>query len=170
MKEAVRKELDRLASAAPNGRLMPRRVIAEARKSTSPLHGEFTWDERAGFEKNLLWEARQLLSRYYVVVTRGNEQIKTRHFMALAADRQNGGGYRLITSILSDKDMRANMLADAIKELKSFHENFRAKYYGLDELSEVFDAIDRVLEATVNPPPRRPTKRKAKQAEPRAGV
>ena len=68
MKERVKKALDELAKRNKD-RLTPRGVVAAARPARSPLHPEFTWDDRKCGE---LWrdeEARNLIRSYEVVVT-----------------------------------------------------------------------------------------------------
>ena len=62
-------------------------------------------------------------------------------FVSLTTDRHaKSGGYRIMTDVLSDKEMRAQMLSDALADL----EIFKAKYSRLQELSVVFQAIKKV--------------------------
>jgi hypothetical protein len=57
--------------------------------------------------------------------------------VSLSPDRdEEGGGYREIIAVLSDKGMRRQALEDALSELSAFEQ----KYAHLKELAEVFMA------------------------------
>lgn len=59
-------------------------------------------------------------------------------FVSLTTDRkQEGGGYRVMTTVISDAEMRKRMLADAIAELRLFQQ----KYARLKELAGLFGII-----------------------------
>ena len=71
----------------------------------------------------------------------GETQEQANVFVSLTTDRERKcGGYRIMTAFSLDKQMRAQMLADALSEL----ENFREKYKRLTELASVFAAIRKV--------------------------
>lgn len=62
-----------------------------------------------------------------------------RAFVSLTTDRHAGGGYRTIASVLSDDDLRAQMLQDALDEL----DVFKTKYAALKEMKPVFTAAEK---------------------------
>lgn len=132
----IRRELARIAKAG-GGVLMPEAVVEAARPAASPLHSRFEWDDTAAAHAHRLWQARQLISITINVCPRSksDEQV----WVSLTPDRKGEGGYRSLVTVLSDPDMRAQLLADALEELSIF----RAKYKHLRELAEVFAAIDK---------------------------
>lgn len=120
------------------GLLLPQTVVEAARPVRSPLHARFEWDDTEAAEKYRIWQARQLI-RVCVELIPG-VSTPTEVFVSLSEDRLDGRGYRVVTDVLRDEDMRAQMLEDALSEL----EIFRLKYRRLKELVAVFDAIDSV--------------------------
>jgi hypothetical protein len=50
------------------------------------------------------------------------------------------GGYRLLVDVMSDKEMREQLLLDFFNEFQTF----KRKYYRLKELAPVFEQIDAV--------------------------
>lgn len=129
-------ELKRIADEN-GGVLKPEAVVEEARPKSSPLHKRFTWDNSKAAHEYRLWQARQLIR----VVVETIEGVKGRHevFVSLSNDRKEGG-YRVMTDVLTDAQMRRQMLDDALRELDWFQQ----KYSRLRELSSVFAVIRKV--------------------------
>jgi len=50
------------------------------------------------------------------------------------------GGYRITADVLSDSDMRKQLIADALEDMESFEK----KYRSVSELSTVFNAMKEV--------------------------
>lgn len=134
--EAVRAEIDLLAKA---GLVNPHAVLERARDPDSALHEHFTWEDGEAAEKWRLEEARRLI-RVFVMVPAKETAAPVRAFVSLTSDRQAGGGYRSIEAVLSDDELKAQFLADAMAELKAF----QVKYARIKELAEVFRAIDKI--------------------------
>ena len=125
---------------ANRGLLTPEAVVDFARPASSPIHNRFTWDDNEAAHQYRLWEARQMI-RVVAVMVGEKDQKPMRVFVSLMPDRDNeSGGYREMTAVLADPDMRDQMLADALAEM----EVFEAKYQALVELSEIFTAAKRV--------------------------
>lgn len=130
----VQKELKQIAKQA-GGILRPEAVVERASDPESALHEHFTWDDTKAAQEYRLWQARQIIRVSVVVLDEENEPVRT--YVSLTTDRKNvGGGYRPIEVVLSDEEMREQMLADAFADLKMLRE----KYKRLKELSEVFAA------------------------------
>lgn len=133
MQKRVVAELRRIAKA--NGGLVhPEAVVDSARPKSSPLHSRFEWDDGEAGHQYRLWQARQLI-RVVVDLLPGTDT-QTEVFVSLKSDRRHGG-YRVVAEVLSDRQLREQMLRDALDEL----EFFRDKYKSLRELAEVFAAI-----------------------------
>ncbi len=122
------------------GLLMPEVVVNAARPPSSPLHSYFTWDDSEAAEKHRLWEARQLLRVTVEYIKHGGKERSYKVFCSLTSDRQEGG-YRVTAQVLSNAQLRAQMLEDARDEMRTFQQ----KYHALTELAEVFKAMRRTM-------------------------
>lgn len=132
----VIEELERIAKQN-DGILQPEIVVEEARRPSSPLHSKFTWDDTEAAHQYRLEQARRLI-RVVVQMIPNTADSHERVWVSLKKDRENeGGGYRTLVSVLSDKDLREQLLAQAFEDMEYFQE----KYNHLQELSEVFSAI-----------------------------
>ena len=77
-----------------------------------------------------------------VVQVTGVSPEPVRVFVSLSTDREtDGGGYRSMEKVMSDKQFREILLADAKNEM----ENFIRRYQRLSELSRVFLEMHRAL-------------------------
>jgi len=137
----IQEELKRITEEN-DGILLPEKVVEEARGEDSPLHSCFNWDNDEAGERWRLHQARNLIRCTIIYEEQTDRHIKT--FVSLTSDRENGGGYREVITVLKNKDHKAEMLADALTELQTFQN----KYNSIVELSGVFDAI-RQLETIV---------------------
>lgn len=123
------------------GYLRPRDVVDEARDEASPLHDQFDWDDSSAGEKYRQWQARSLIRvqlDYEPVAD--DEEIVFRVFTSLVSDRLPAGGYRVTANVMADPELREELLADALAEMR----RFQLKYRHLKELVEVFAAMSRV--------------------------
>lgn len=111
-------------------------VVEEARKRTSPLHDRFTWDDSEAARKYRLEQARALIR---VIVNYETVDLQEqRIFVSLTSDRnEEGGGYRFLVDVLSNRTQRQQLLDDAKRDMESF----TSKYRTLSELAEVFTAM-----------------------------
>jgi len=139
-KDKLTAELEQIA-ADHGGIAKPPHVVAFAAENPdSELHKRFEWDDsKAGYQYRL-WQAREIISVCVTILPHpdAGEEITTRVFVSLGRDRiTEGGGYRHLSSVLSDKDMRAELLAEAAREAAHFVEKFET----LQELASVHRAI-----------------------------
>ena len=111
-------------------------VIEAARPASSPLHNKFTWDDTEAAHKWRQEQARALIrvTVHYLPQVKDNVRV----FVSLTSDQQaDGGGYRRLVSVMSNKDQREQLLEDAHADM----ERFRQKYRHLSELAEVIAAM-----------------------------
>lgn len=136
-------ELKRIA-ASNGGILQPRAVIDAAREPESPLHSQFEWDDTKASESWRLHQARQLIRVVVAYEPVGDgKQIAHRVFVSLTPDREiDYGGYRVTSAVMSDETQRRQLLADAKVEMKRFAD----KYKSLNELAEVFKAMEPIID------------------------
>lgn len=133
-------ELHRIAEDH-GGELKPADIVAEARPEASPLHSQFQWDDTVAARQYRLWQARQLIRVTVEYVGSQDRGATTRVFVSLTPDRENeGGGYRSVSAVMANPKYRAQLLADALKDM----ERFQKKYEELQELAEIFAAIRKV--------------------------
>lgn len=133
--DAIRNELERLKSG---GVIRPVDVVEAARDESSPLHPCFQWDDGEAAHQYRLLQARNLL-RVYVNVEPAANVEPVRAYVSLTSDRvKDGGGYRAMAEVLSDSDLRQQLLNDAFVQFR----NMRKKYEHLKQLSKVWAAID----------------------------
>lgn len=134
------------------GKIEPKKVVDYARNPDTSLHNRFQWDDTAAAEAFREWQARKIISLVFCVVTtdkKGKTHIsaditsdgtKTRSYISLTTDRNTDGGYRKLEDILSNEDLRTQMLEDAKADMNIF----KGKYSELKELAGVFEAMDKV--------------------------
>jgi len=126
------------------GLLKPAVVVEAARDVNSPLHSAFDWDDSVAAQKWRLQQARELIMNIKVTIPEGaGEVIKIRAMVALSRDVPNGGGYRIVSDVVSDVELYRCMCMDAANELRCF----RQKYSRIKELRSVFAAGDEFLES-----------------------
>ena len=111
-------------------------VIAAARPNDSPLHSKFTWDDTEAAHKWRQEQARALIRVTVHYLPQVKENVRV--FVSLTSDQQaEGGGYRQLVAVMSNKDQREQLLEDAHADM----ERFRQKYRHLTELAEVITAM-----------------------------
>ena len=134
------REMTDLVEKSRSKLLTPLMVVERAKNKSSALHEHFTWDNGAAAEQWRIHEARDLIMRVKVELSVGKKQTEVRMFVSLGSDRINGGGYRPLKTVLSDAELRKEMLRTALAELEALRE----RYSRLEELVEVWRAMDRV--------------------------
>lgn len=119
--------------------LRPCDVVNFAKSTKTSLHNHFEWSDSKAAKEYRLHQARQLITVYVTVVDETQKPIQA--FVSLKSDRiQPGGGYRLTVDVLSNQNLREELLEQAIDEAKAF----KIKYQELKELVLVFQAIDEI--------------------------
>jgi len=127
-----------LRSLEKKGVLQAEQVVSFAINKKTALHSEFEWDDtKAGYQYRL-GQARKIIVSV-IIVPMKNKPIQA--YVSLVSDRVNpGGGYRRTETVLSNKELRAELLLQAIKDF----EYWRDKYELLNELVPIFEAAKKV--------------------------
>lgn len=86
-------------------------VLEAAKDESSVLHKHFEWDDSEAADLYRRQQARTLIQRCRIQIVE-TEPVKVRAFVSLPTDRNNGGGYRLTTEVVSDESMKAELLHD----------------------------------------------------------
>ena len=124
------------AKLESQGKLTPHEVVEASRPDDAPLHAAFEWNDNIAAEKYRETQAGYIIRSIEVVIEEASEP--TRAFQSIVIT-EGEREYREITRILSIQSDREQLLAAARHELAAF----KRKYKVLEELAEVFAAIDR---------------------------
>jgi hypothetical protein len=145
-RERVREELEQLRINNGGEFVAPAVVVDYAKRNKrSALHKEFEWNNTKAAQKFRLDQARHLIRLYVNVIETENGDIPARMYVSLEGDRRSsGGGYRTLTSVMTNEELRGQLLQQALDELQ----RVRRKYQTLQELAPVFAAMDRVVQRT----------------------
>jgi len=139
MDSSVLDELE-MIRVKSGGVLKPEDVVQRAKGKSNPLHKYFTWDDTAAAREYRLWQARELI-RVHVRIESPGQTFPTRVYVSLDADRQDaGGGYRHIDDVLTNTDLRSQLLDEADRDFRYWE----AKYSHLKELAGVIESMDMV--------------------------
>lgn len=133
---SVAEALERIADRN-GGTLDPVQVVKVAEDPKSILHSHFTWDDSEAAHQFRLEEARKLIRVTISIIPK--VETPERVWISLNSDRGENG-YRKLVSVLSDSDLRAQLLEEAKSELNYF----RRKYGRLTELAKVFEVLDKL--------------------------
>lgn len=121
------------------GVLRPADVVEDARPEGSLLHPAFEWDDSVAAELHRQDQARSLIRSVRVVITERETEGPRRTYVHV--ELNDSPAYVTTAQALSDRDLRDQILRKAKADLTSF----RSRYRDLNELSEIFQAIDHVL-------------------------
>jgi len=135
MMDAILKELEEIRLAA-GGVLKCEDVVAFAENPDTALHSRFTWDDSEAAKRYRLWQAREVVQIAVTVLPGSMSSVRA--YVSLGNDRKEGGGYRPMVEVLKTKDMRDQLMAEALSEFR----HYRKKYETLKELAPVFAAMD----------------------------
>jgi hypothetical protein len=140
MKNAKIEACLRQIATKHGGMLKPEHIIKEAESPKHPLHSRFEWDDTEAAYQHRLWQARQLISVCVEVI---GDFDPSPVFVSLSSDRGSGAGYRVMANVMSDAEMRAQLLKDALHEANRWAQ----KYHKLKQLAGVFAALKKVKKA-----------------------
>jgi len=130
--EIVQAELKKI-SEMNDDLLTAENVVSVAKNEKNPLHPYFEWDNKKASQRWRLWQARFLIKT--AVVYDNQKPIPV--YVSLKQDRsdhENGGGYRELSHVISDKDLCKMLLKDALEDSERFIE----RYNRLRELGGIF--------------------------------
>ena len=123
------------------GLLRPCDMVASAKPTSSPLHDMFEWDNSAAAEQWRLQQARQIINVVVTVDPNISGNKKLRAFVSISRDRnETGGGYRSMVEVISDAEMRKELMKEAMQSLSHWEQ----KYQDLAELKPIMAAARHV--------------------------
>lgn len=143
--QLVGKTLDEIV-AAKQHRAKAEDIVAAAVDPKSPIHAAFEWDDSECGKEHRLEQARILLRSYQVLIVREDKpDTYVRANLAIEAeDDGRKSTYGGVVETLSDEEMRALYLKQAIQYLLAFKKRFMAHQDLAQDLAPVFSAINRI--------------------------
>lgn len=115
-----------------DGVIEPETVVAESRTPSAPLHSCFEWDDEKAAHKYRITQAQNIIRA--IVVVDEEKQPETRAFVNVQRE------YHPVSVVVRNPEKREILLQNALNELRWFER----KYNTLQELSNVFAAIEEV--------------------------
>lgn len=138
--QAIQEELKAIRDRNAERKLKVAEVVEFAKDPTTALHGQFNWDDSQAAHAYRLWQAREVVQRYWVTIEKNGKQIDAPIWVSIDEDRKQGGGYREFEEVRADPVQYQLCLNTALREL----EPWRKRFESIQALSPVFRAIDRV--------------------------
>lgn len=130
-KEKIKTELERIRAMNPDGLLKPEDVEREARDKNNPLHPLLLWDDSEAARKYRLIQVRWLIKDVIVIGGRTTYKPGTHDatdvpvYVSLGNDRKADGGYRVLAEVVNSDELRAQLLADAEREMEFYATRYR---------------------------------------------
>jgi hypothetical protein len=141
MKEE-RKFLEKLAKQS-GGMLLVDTVLDAARDPRCILHKHFQWDDTKAAEAFRKMQARQLIQKCVVTIEKAPD-VQIRAFVSMAADKVTGGGYRMMVDVLSDDDLKGQLL----HEMQVTLVKWKKQMHLLDrDTAEIIDRLEGIVTA-----------------------
>jgi len=141
MKEE-RKFLEKLAKQS-GGMLLVDTVLDAARDPRCILHKHFQWDDTKAAESFRKMQARQLIQKCVVTIEKAPD-VQIRAFVSMAADKVTGGGYRMMVDVLSDDDLKGQLL----HEMQVTLVKWKKQMHLLDrDTAEIIDRLEGIVMA-----------------------
>jgi hypothetical protein len=117
---AVRKTLEEIRQAHPEGLLVMDAVVEAARDESSPLHAYFNWNIEEAAYQHWLNQARTLVRTIEVIMPDDPEETLIPRYVSLSSDRKRvGGGYRDVSQVFSNKELLEELENTAKKDVEA---------------------------------------------------
>lgn len=136
----ITEELETVRNQSEDGKLKAEEaVIWASNHPDSKLYNKLEWDDNKAGHEYRIWQMRKIIEVTVIIIPQTNEPVQA--YVSLYSDRnQAGGGYRPITEVLSQDDLRKQLLRQALKEFTTWEQ----RYSNLQELDKIFKAAKRI--------------------------
>ena len=135
VKGIYKADAQKVADEIGNDKITPQEIIEKARDEQSELHKCFEWNDTIAAERYRLQQARNVLSM--LVFKLKTEEEQPVRIFSLTTEKST---YQPTKQFLVQADEYQDLLKRALAEL----ETFKKKYSTLNELEEVFKAIEKL--------------------------
>lgn len=130
-------ELERIR-VSRNGRLTQDEVVKEARDKANPLHPAFEWNDKRAAHQHRLTQAGYMIRMITVAMDADNPRTKDPIRAFVNVKRDEDRSYTSVIHAMSDAELRAQVLAQAWKELQ----DWRNRHAELIEFARLFAVIE----------------------------
>lgn len=138
---AIVEVLDKLE--AEHGTLTPDMIVKEAAKKTSPLHGEFEWDDKKAAYKFRVEQARKLVQRYHLYKETRTGVIVVPRYVRDPEAETGQQGYRSTARLKTDRERAVEALTNEAGRAAAYLQRVRNLAAGLGLESEVDEILER---------------------------
>lgn len=142
-------EIERIADEH-GGKATADAVLEESKPKDAPLHECFEWSNKAASRKWRLHQAREIINSIEVTLLEEdpNEDGEDKHlatapaFVSIERDQEDGG-YRSITTVMDNPELKDRLIQQALRELQSWTKRY-------EHLTE-FASVHAVIRGTKKP-------------------
>lgn len=123
----IKRELEEILKKH-RGFLRPGDVVEYAKNKNTDLHKHFCWDDTEAAKKYRLQQASFIIRSVKVRIQpnpREDKTVSLREYVSLPSDR-GGDGYRHISSVLTEDDLRLQFIESVQSEFDCFREKLKA--------------------------------------------
>ena len=106
------------------GALTPGIVLKDAKAKKSILHGAFEWDDSVAAKNWRLHTARNLIRSVVTIESDADEDIRYKPAFVFVQTPQ-GPQYQSLARVLSDDELRLQVLSRALKELEQWTDRYK---------------------------------------------
>lgn len=123
--QAIRERLDAL-TRANSGVITPELVIKDARNPKSPLHKEFTWDDKTAAHEYRIDQARRVIQAYWTSVRTEKMTFEAPWYVRDPRKAPWEQGYIPAASIKDDVELAYDVFHTEVAKAKSYLERARS--------------------------------------------
>lgn len=127
-----------------HGRLTPEIVVADAKNTDSPLHGEFEWDVKKAAHEHWLDRARALIRSVKVVITTESRVVRSVAYVRDPSAPASDQGYVSVVKLRDDRQMAHEALVAEFGRAASALRRAHDLAAALNLENEVADLRERV--------------------------
>lgn len=138
MKQSVAQRLQELYDK--HGSLTPDMVLEDARKKTSPLHGEFEWDTEKAAHRHWIDRARHLIRSVKIEVKTTRYEVKVPRYIKDPAIDRHKQGYTDVTKLRTEHDQARDAIINEFSRARACLDRARRLAIGL-EVKEELDSL-----------------------------
>ena len=125
------------------GTITPEEIVKDAKKSSSPLHVAFLWNDKEAAHHHRLDIARKLIRTYKVEVQTTRTVITAVGYVRDPRVDSDEQGYVSVAVLRNEKDMAREALRNELRRVISALERARSVAVGLDLEDEMEDLLSR---------------------------
>jgi hypothetical protein len=124
-----------------DGYITPELVLHEARNPRSPLHSEFTWDDKVAAHEHRLAEARRIIALYWTEIRTEKRVIEVPYYVRDPSAEHGEQGYVSAASVREKPELALRVFLTELARATSYLERARSMAETLSVDLELENAI-----------------------------